>query len=262
LGAGAMADVYLAKDLDLSESVALKILDNNHFANEESEGFKREIRLARRITHRNILRTYDFGVWEGLNYITMEFVQGYDLARLIDRAGPLSLNNGLTMAKQICSAMKAAHDQGIIHRDIKPSNMMINKQGIIKIMDFGLALAIGKETKGSFDTEDKQSEILIAGTPNYMAPEQFLGGQLDQRTDIYALGILLFTIFTGSPPFSYARNYEQLETLHLHTKPPSIRRSVSNLPETLDKVVAKSVAKKPEDRYQSVAELIEALQMV
>lgn len=262
LGAGAMADVYLAKDLDLSESVALKILDNNHFANEEIEGFKREIRLARRITHRNILRTYDFGVWEGLNYITMEFVQGYDLARLIDRAGPLSLNNGLTMAKQICSAMKAAHDQGIIHRDIKPSNMMINKQGIIKIMDFGLALAIGKEAKASSDAEDKESEILIAGTPNYMAPEQFTGGKLDQRTDIYALGILLFTIFTGSPPFAYARNFEALENLHLNTKPPSIRRSVTSLPETLDMVVAKCVAKKPENRYQSVDELIEALQMV
>ena len=262
LGAGAMADVYLAKDLDLSESVALKILDNNHFANAEIEGFKREIRLARRITHRNILRTYDFGVWEGLNYITMEFVQGYDLARLIDRAGPLSLNNGLTMAKQICSAMKAAHDQGIIHRDIKPSNMMINKQGIIKIMDFGLALAIGKEAKGSHEAEDKQAEIMIAGTPNYMAPEQFLGGHLDQRTDIYALGILLFTIFTGSPPFSFARGFEELEKLHLKAKPPSIRSRVSSLPETLDMVVAKAVAKKPENRYQSVDELIEALQMV
>lgn len=262
LGAGAMADVYLAKDLDLSESVALKILDNNHFANEEIEGFKREIRLARRITHRNILRTYDFGVWEGLNYITMEFVQGYDLARMIDRAGPLSLNNGLTMAKQICSAMKAAHDQGIIHRDIKPSNMMINKQGIIKIMDFGLALAIGKEAKGSAEAEDKQSEILIAGTPNYMAPEQFRGGHLDQRTDIYALGILLFTIFTGSPPFSHARGYEELEKLHLGTKPPSIRSRATSLPEALDKVVAKAVAKKPENRYQTIDELIDALQMV
>jgi serine/threonine-protein kinase len=166
------------------------------------------------------------------------------------------------MAKQICSAMTAAHDQGIIHRDIKPSNMMINKQGIIKIMDFGLALAISKEAKASSEADDKHTEILIAGTPNYMAPEQFLGGQLDQRTDIYALGILLFTIFTGSPPFSYARDYEQLEKLHMHTKPPSIRRSASSLPESLDEVVAKSVAKKPEDRYQSVAELIEALQMV
>lgn len=262
LGAGAMADVYLARDLDLSESVALKILDNNHFANEEIEGFKREIRLARRITHRNILRTYDFGVWEGLNYITMEFVQGYDLARLIDRAGPLSLNNGLTMAKQICSAMKAAHDQGIIHRDIKPSNMMINKQGIIKIMDFGLALAIGKDAKASSEADNKQTEIMIAGTPNYMAPEQFLGEQLDQRTDIYALGILLFTIFTGDPPFSYAKNYEALEELHLHTQPLSIRRKAASLPESLDKVVAKAVAKKPEDRYQSVDELIEALQAV
>jgi tRNA A-37 threonylcarbamoyl transferase component Bud32 len=260
LGAGAMADVYLAKDLDLNELIALKILDNRHFVNKDLESFKQEIRLARRITHRNILRTYDFGAWEGLNYITMEFVQGYDLARLIEKAGPLTISNGLTMAKQICSAMKAAHDQGIIHRDIKPSNMMINKHGIIKIMDFGLALAIGKESASNADNSAKDK--MIAGTPNYMAPEQFLGEHLDQRTDIYALGILLYTIFTGYPPFSYAKKYEHLEELHLHTPSPKLRNARKSAPEELEAIIVKATQKKPTERYQSVGELLDALQRV
>lgn len=259
LGAGAMADVYLAKDLDLNELIALKILDKKHFANEELEGFKQEIRLARRITHRNILRTFDFGLWEGLNYITMEYVQGYDLSHLLEKTGPLSLNIGVTMARQICSAMKAAHDQGIIHRDLKPSNMMINKQGIIKIMDFGLALHVGKESKVG---DGSAKDILIAGTPNYMAPEQFKGAHLDQRTDIYSLGILLYTIFTGEPPFSFAKNYEELEKLHVNTAPPAMRTKVNRLPESLDLIFAKATQKKPVDRYQSVDELLDALQSV
>lgn len=257
LGEGAMADVYLAKDRDLDELLALKILHNNIFTQGDSEFFKEEIRLARRITHRNIVRTYDFGTWNGRYLITMEYVQGFDVARLLEKTGAMSINNGLAMAQQICAAIKAAHDQGIIHRDLKPSNMMINKQGIIKIMDFGLAMNINA-LKGT----GSSTANIIAGTPKYMAPEQFTGGQLDQRTDIYALGLILYAIFSGKPPFDEVRTFEELEKMHLKVKPTSLRKVVKNIPDYLDAVINKAIAKNPADRFQSVGELLEELHAV
>jgi eukaryotic-like serine/threonine-protein kinase len=255
LGAGAMADVYLAKDRDLGEFIALKILHQNTFATDELEQFKEEIRLARRITHRNILRTYDFGVWEKRYFITMEYVQGFDMAHMLEKTGAMNIGTGLAMARQICSAIKAAHDQGIIHRDLKPSNMMINKQGIIKIMDFGLAMNIAG-IKGN------QRQTMIAGTPKYMAPEQFLGGHLDERTDIYALGILLYAVFNGKPPFSDAKTFEELEKLHLYEVPPQLSSRVKAIPTYLNDVISKAIEKRTTDRYQSVSELLEDLNAI
>jgi eukaryotic-like serine/threonine-protein kinase len=255
LGAGAMADVYLVKDRDLGEFIALKILHKNTFINEELEQFKEEIRLARRITHRNILRTYDFGFWEKRYFITMEYVQGFDMAHMLEKTGAMNVSTGLAMARQICSAIKAAHDQGIIHRDLKPSNMMINKQGIIKIMDFGLAMNISA-VKGN------QRQTMIAGTPKYMAPEQFLGGHLDERTDIYALGILLYAVFSGKPPFSDAKTFEQLEKLHLYEVPPPLSSRVKTIPAHLNDIINKAIEKRTTDRYQTVSELLEDLNAI
>ncbi|MES2675077.1 MAG: protein kinase [Pseudomonadota bacterium] len=255
LGAGAMADVYLANDRELGELLALKILHDNVFTQGNSEFFKEEIRLARRITHRNIVRTYDFGVWNGRYLITMEYVHGFDVAKLLDKTGAMTVSNGLAMARQICAAIKAAHDQGIIHRDLKPSNMMINKQGIIKIMDFGLAMNI-HAIKGS---EGNRMGNVIAGTPKYMAPEQFAGGQLDQRTDIYALGLILYAIFSGKPPFDEVRTFEDLEKMHLNIVPTSLKKLVKDIPDYLAVVIHKAIAKNPADRYQSVGELLEDL---
>jgi serine/threonine-protein kinase len=258
LGEGAMADVYLAKDRDLDELLALKILHNNILTQGDSEFFKEEIRLARRITHRNIVRTYDFGTWNGRYLITMEYVQGFDVGRLLEKTGAMSISNGLAMARQICAAIKAAHDQGIIHRDLKPSNMMINKQGIIKIMDFGLAMNINALKSA----EGNPMANVIAGTPKYMAPEQFTGGQLDQRTDIYALGLILYAIFSGKPPFDEVRTFEDLEQMHLKVKPTSLRKLVKNMPDYLDAIINKAIAKNPADRFQSVGELLDELHAV
>ncbi|MES2822958.1 MAG: protein kinase [Pseudomonadota bacterium] len=253
LGAGAMADVYLANDRELGELLALKILHDNIFTQDNSEFFKEEIRLARRITHRNIVRTYDFGVWNGRYLITMEYVHGFDVAQLLDKTGAMSISNGLAMARQICAAIKAAHDQGIIHRDLKPSNMMINKQGIIKIMDFGLAMNINAISAGN------RMGNVIAGTPKYMAPEQFSGGQLDQRTDIYALGLILYAIFSGKPPFDEVRTFEDLEQMHFKVIPTSLKKLVKDMPDYLSAVIHKAIVKNPADRYQSVGELLEDL---
>ncbi|HEY9034183.1 MAG TPA: protein kinase [Pseudomonadales bacterium] len=252
LGSGAMGQVYQARDMDLNEFIALKLLNQYHFSKQELQMLKEEVRLARRITHRNILRTFDFGIWQGFYYITMEFVHGHDLARLINSKGPLDIHIGIVMARQICSAIAAAHDQGIIHRDLKPANMMINKQGILKIMDFGLAMQINQ-------TDDSSGSKTIAGTPKYMAPEQFLGEGLDQRTDIYAVGVILFTLFTGDAPFN-APAIDELASRHFHEPPPSLRSRLPQAPEKLEQIINKSLQKNKQDRYQSINELLADLQ--
>jgi len=185
LGIGAMGKVYLANDLELKENVAIKVMDKGFFSEKQSLDFREEIRLARQITHRNIVRTYDYGDWQRYYYITMEYVQGFDLKKLIDNKGAFDIHVGTLMARQICSALIAAHEQGIIHRDLKPANMLINRQGILKIMDFGLATRLEKNDA----LQSGFSQKFIAGTPRFMAPEQFdTANLLDERTDIYAMG--------------------------------------------------------------------------
>lgn len=263
LGIGAMGEVFLARDIDLDEQIAIKILDKKNFRPEELNQFKEEIRLARRITHRNILRTFDFGVWNKLYYITMEYVPGYDLGQLIDKKGALELHIGVAMAKQVCSAMNAAHEQGIIHRDLKPSNMMINRQGILKIMDFGLAMKISEsgEKNDSSSEDGDNSKTTVAGTPKYMAPEQFFGWDLDQRTDIYAIGIIMYAIFSGKPPFN-ARQFEDFAKLHYKAVAPRLGEKIKSFPEKLDNIIQKALAKNADDRYQSVRALLDDLQLV
>jgi HAMP domain-containing protein len=261
LGLGGMGQVYVVKDLDLNETVALKLLNQQNFSDEIIQLFKDEIRLARRITHRNILRTFDFGTWQGFYYITMEFVYGYDLEHLITKKGPLDINIGLVMAKQICSAINAAHEQGIIHRDLKPANMMINKQGILKIMDFGLAMQVQNKKGISPDANANSNSTTVAGTPRYMAPEQFTAGEMDERTDIYAVGVILYILFTGKAPFS-ALSFEELAMKHIQEKPPLLRSELPKAPPALEKIISKALMKKKEDRYSSIKELIEDLQAI
>ncbi len=257
IGAGAMGTVYLAHDMALDENVAIKIMPKNFFSEKQSVNFKEEIRLARQVTHRNILRTFDFGDWKNYYYITMEYVSGYDLGKLLKTRGAFEPHIGLIMARQICSAMHAAHEQGIIHRDLKPSNMMINRQGILKIMDFGLAMRVNKGEEAQGDGKARKSAH-IAGTPRYMAPEQFYNWPLDERTDIYAIGIILYAIFSGAPPFSH-KNIEKLAEMHLKDAPPPITGKRGYFPDTLQRLVNRALAKKPEDRYQSVRQILDDL---
>lgn len=264
LGVGAMGRVFLAKDHDLDENIAIKILQQDKFTERTVGYFKEEIRLARRITHRNILRTFDFGVWKDCYYITMEYVFGHELAEVISRKGPLDFSIGIMMARQICSAMSAAHEQGIIHRDLKPSNMMINKQGILKIMDFGLAMQIEKRRHDSELPESGEAASnvsTIAGTPQYMAPEQFQGGELDERSDIYAIGAILYTIFTGGPPF-VGRTMQELEEHHLQSPPPLLRDTLGSAPEKLEHIIVKAMSKNKSERYDSINAILNELQTV
>ncbi|NRB37582.1 MAG: protein kinase [Pseudomonadales bacterium] len=261
LGVGAAGQVYLALDNDLNEKIALKMLDPNTFDQAESEQFKQEIRLARRITHRNIIRTFDLGRCNGSHYISMEYVHGYDLNALIKMKGALDIAIGVLMAKQICSAVAAAHEQGIIHRDLKPSNMMVNRQGIIKIMDFGLAMQIKASDVNQQQANDQPLAAKVSGTPNFMAPEQFLGQPLDQRSDIYAIGVILYIIFSGKPPFK-ADNFAAYAQCHLMEKPPSLSAEINLSTPALQEIIHKCMQKEMDARYASIKELMEDLQKI
>ncbi|PCK09541.1 MAG: hypothetical protein COA42_03240 [Alteromonadaceae bacterium] len=256
VGSGAMGEVYLAHDLELDEKVAIKMMAKLLFSQQESLNVKEEIRLARRITHRNILRTFDFGSWNEYYYITMEYMPGHDLGQLLKSKGAFDTQIGLLMAKQICSAIHAAHEQGIIHRDLKPANMMINRQGILKIMDFGLAMKVVKNARDEADNTNTSG--VIAGTPKYMAPEQFFAWTLDERTDIYAIGVILHTIFSGEPPFNF-NDIKVLADHHLSHAPPEIEGKSGAFPPNLQNIIRVAMAKKPEDRYQSARSLLDDL---
>ena len=256
LGSGAMGQVYLARDVELEEQIAIKILPKNIIDNQNFINFKEEIRLARKITHRNILRTFDFGQWQEYYYITMEYLPGYDLGQLLRTKGAFNPQIGVILAQQICSAMHAAHEQGIIHRDLKPSNMMINRQGILKIMDFGLATSV--QTHSGKRSSKTKSSSTVAGTPKYMAPEQFFSMDLDERSDIYSIGIILYAIFSGKPPFNESA-FEVLATKHQSETPKPIRIDSGRLDSQLQNVIFKAIAKSPEDRYQTVREMMDDL---
>ena len=192
LGRGGMGEVYRATDLTLGQSVALKFLPEHASRDLRLlERFHGEVRVARQVSHPNVCRVYDIGEVDGTPFISMEYVDGEDLASLLTRIGRLPADKALEAARKICAGLAAAHDRGIIHRDLKPQNIMMNKRGEIIIMDFGLA-AIASQL-GAAD--------VTSGTPAYMAPEQLKGAEVTLRSDIYALGLVLYELFTGKRPF-------------------------------------------------------------
>lgn len=252
-----MGQVLLVQDRELDERTALKLLPTDLFSDNDALSIKEEIRLARRITHRNILRTFDMGNWEGFTYISMEYVAGYDLDQLLKKRGAQDRYIALLMGRQICSAMNAAHEQGVIHLDLKPGNMMVNRQGILKIMDFGLARSVVSQEI----SPAAQSGTRIMGTPRYMAPEQFLHEELDQRTDIYAIGIILYTLLSGQPPFT-TNDLMKLAEMHVHQDLPLIQGVEGLITGELEQIIRKATEKNPADRYQSVREMLEQLSQV
>jgi serine/threonine-protein kinase len=200
LGRGGMGEVYRATDLTLGQSVALKFLPAEAAHNERLlERFAGEVRVARQVSHPNVCRVYDLGEVDGVPYISMEYVDGEDLSSLLTRIGRLPGDKALETARKICAGLAAAHDKGIIHRDLKPQNIMMNKRGEVVIMDFGLA-AIADQLSGA---EARN------GTPAYMAPEQLKGAEVTARSDIYALGLVLYELFTGRRPYD-AKTVPQL----------------------------------------------------
>lgn len=256
LGMGGMGVVYRALDRELQEPVAIKTLRPEAMAGGDRvalERFKQEIRLARKIAHRNVVRTYDLGEVNGMYYLTMEFVEGTSLKQLIQSRGKLPVPVTLTVGKQLCRALEVAHEQGVIHRDIKPQNMVVDATGFLKVMDFGIA-RLANPGKGKGLTEVGTS----IGTPDYMSPEQLSGAELDARSDLYSAGVVLFECLTGRVPFE-ADSTWALVAKHLEEEPPDPRTFNSEVPADLAKVVLKAMAKDSANRYQTAAQLHDAL---
>ncbi|MSR07139.1 MAG: HAMP domain-containing protein [Gemmatimonadetes bacterium] len=260
LGVGGMGVVYRAVDRELDEVVAIKTLKPDAIQADGSslERFKQEIRLARRITHRNVVRTHDMGEVQGMYYITMEFVEGTSLKDLIRKRGHLPTAVALTVGKQLLRALEVAHEQGVIHRDIKPQNMVVDAAGFLKVMDFGIARL----------TESKQQEAkgltaagVAIGTPEYMAPEQLMGEEIDVRADLYAAGAVLFECVTGRPVF-IAPTVTALMVKHLEEKPVDPREIQPGVPARLAEIILKALNKEREDRWQTAAAFHEALEGV
>jgi len=255
LGAGGMGVVYRAFDRELQEPVAIKTLKPEAMAGGTAalDRFKQEIRLARRIAHRNVVRTYDLGEQNGMYYLTMEYVEGTSLKQLIMSRGNLPVSVTLTVGKQVCRALEVAHAEGVIHRDIKPQNIVVEPSGFLKVMDFGIA-RLANPPKGKGLTEAGTS----IGTPDYMSPEQLAGGELDARSDLYAAGVVLFECVTGRVPFE-AETTWALVAKHLEEQPPDPRTFNGEVPDSLAAVILKAMAKKPADRYTSASQMHDAL---
>jgi HAMP domain-containing protein/tRNA A-37 threonylcarbamoyl transferase component Bud32 len=260
LGSGGMGVVYRAFDREVGEAVAIKALrpDLGGIDATLLERFKQELRLARRITHRNVVRTYDLGEVDGVYYITMELVRGTTVATLIREAGRLDVPATLTIGKQVCRALEVAHEEGVIHRDVKPQNLLVDPSGFLKVMDFGIArLAEHRSDPGQALT----AAGVVVGTPQYMAPEQLFGEAVDGRADLYATGAVLFECVTGRPVFE-APSLVALLARHLEDAAPNPRSLNPEVPDSLSVVILRALARRPDDRWPSAAEFLRALEGV
>jgi serine/threonine-protein kinase len=257
IGKGGMGVVYRARDRQLDEVVALKVLRSDVLKDDPTllERFKQEIKLARRITHRNVLRTHDFGETQGTPYISMEYLEGVTLKDLIRGKGALPLPVGLRVAKQMCLGLEAAHQEGVVHRDIKPQNMLIIPEtGDLKIMDFGIARVSEMKAGAAGLT----STGTVMGTPDYMPPEQAQGQPADFRSDIYSLGIVLYEIFTGHLPFT-GDSVMAVVLAHIQKPAPAPRQTNPAIPPELEAIILRCIEKSPSKRYQRVEEVLEDL---
>jgi formylglycine-generating enzyme required for sulfatase activity/class 3 adenylate cyclase/predicted Ser/Thr protein kinase len=243
VGVGGMGVVFKAYDRETGEVVALKVL-RPEIADQSPlvEGLKNELRLARRITHKNVCRIYDFNRSEGTAFITMEFVQGESLRHVLNRFGALNLRKAVNVARQICEGLYEAHSQGIVHRDLKPENLMIDEFGNVKLMDFGLAHLVAEGGSPA------------VGTPSYMAPEQLQDRPIDQRADIFALGLVLFEVFTGTAAFTDDTPVA-VALKHIQDSPRNPREIEPLIPEGIAQAILRCLEKDPANRFQSVEEL-------
>lgn len=253
LGEGAMGTVYKAHDPLLDRLVAIKTVNLNLPKEDLAEyeaRFYQEAKAAGGLSHPNIVVIYDIGKTDRLAFMAMEYLEGRELRSILSERGCLSLEEGVNIAAQVAEGLSYAHGRGVIHRDIKPTNIMLNRDGIAKITDFGIARMRSSELKTMTG--------MILGSPRYMSPEQVAGKRADQRSDIFSLGVVLYEMLTGQAPF-------QADTVHgvmyqtMNATAPAPSTIKSGLPKILDYIVAKALAKVPEARYQSARELADDL---
>jgi tetratricopeptide (TPR) repeat protein/tRNA A-37 threonylcarbamoyl transferase component Bud32 len=280
LGIGGMGAVYQAWDADLGVMVALKVIRpevtrDPTAAREIERRFKQELLLARQVTHRNVVRIHDMGEIDGIKYITMPYIEGDDLATVLEHSGPVPVARVMTIARQIASGLQAAHDAGVVHRDLKPANIMIAKDAEAIIMDFGIARTsssggaapVASQPLGAVSEalSDQVTRIAatssgaIVGTVEYMAPEQARGQEVDQRADLYAFGLILYDMLAGTRRATHAGSALADLQKRLEQPPPSIKSLRHDLPEPLSRFVSRCVEPDPARRFASTGEMRAAL---
>ncbi len=248
LGRGGMGEVYRADDLKLGQPVALKFLpkalakDSDRLAR-----FYAEVRIARQVSHPNVCRVYDVDELDGQHFLSMEYVDGEDLASLLKRIGRLPADKALDISRELCAGLAAAHDKGVLHRDLKPSNVMIDGRGRARITDFGLAVAAGEVVEGE-----------VSGTPAYMAPEQLAGKGASVRSDVYSLGLVLYELYTGRKAFD-AATLAELKRKHAEDAPPSPSAVSPGFDPAVERVILRCLEKEPARRPASVTQVAAAL---
>jgi serine/threonine protein kinase len=238
LGRGGMGEVFRADDLALGQPVALKFLPKAMTDEFTLERFRNEVRLARRISHPNVCRVYDIGETDNQVFLSMEYVDGEDLSSLLQRTGRPPSIKALEIARKIGAGLAAAHDKGVLHRDLKPSNIMLDGRGEVLIMDFGLAGLV-------HEIEDVRS-----GTPAYMAPEQLTGKEVTARSDIYALGLVLYELFTGKPAFE-GKTHDEIMRARRESTPHRPSTLVADLDPWVEMVIMRCLEEEPENRPSS-----------
>jgi serine/threonine protein kinase/predicted Zn-dependent protease len=251
LGKGGMGKVYKVHDTKIKEKIALKLIKPEIAKDKKTiERFSNELKFARKIRHKNICQMFDLGEDRGSHFITMEFVEGQDLKKLIRQSGQLAIGTTINIAKQVCDGLVEAHESGVIHRDLKPSNIMIDADGNARIMDFGIARSIeGKSITGAG---------VMIGTPDYMSPEQVDGKETDQRSDVYSLGVILYEMVTGRAPFE-GDTALSIAVKHKTETPPDPRKYNEQISEELSQIIMRCLEKDKENRFQNAVELRKAI---
>ena len=263
IGRGGMGVVYQAQDTSIDRRVAIKILLSEHLSDTVNvKRFRHEGKAASRLNHPHVITTYDFGISSaGQPYIVMDYLQGSSLEDLIEKEGTVAVDRAIKIMIQACDALAHAHKHGVIHRDIKPSNVVLVKfedqSDFVKVVDFGVAKLIGGNQEGQRLTQAGD----VCGSPIYMSPEQCIGADLDCRSDIYSLAVVLYEMLTGTLPLC-GKTMVDTMSKHLNEVPPSfnVTRPDLFIPERLESIVFKALAKNPDDRQQSMEELMVELQ--
>ena len=255
IGAGGMAEVFRALDTTLDRPVAVKILAPQ-YAKDPSfvSRFRREAQAAARLNHPNVVGVYDSGSDDGTHYIVMEFIEGRTLADFLSKGGRLAPTKAVEIAERIADALEAAHAQGVVHRDIKSANVMVTRSGVVKVMDFGIA----RIAEGA---ENVTQTAAVLGTASYLSPEQAQGRPVDARSDIYSLGVVLYEMLVGAPPFT-GDTAMAVAYRHVHETPPPPSAKNVDVPPALDAVVMRALAKNPANRYATAGEFREDLERV